>query len=419
MPYIIGIGSTPYANHSGRDFHEMVGDILHKLFLDAQYDPSERLQSIVVGNCAMHAWGQPNIRGQVLLRPFQQNGQLVKGCPIVNVEAGCATGILSFHTALSHVLAGQSDFSLAIGVEKLIFKDDPKMAKSFPLFAGGIDQLKPQSWLPYFHEEAKDNQLDFRPHPKRLIFLDVHALQARDSIAKGYIDHQDLAHVAAKNHTNGVDNPLAQYRFKMTSEEVLGDRQIVDPLTRSMCAPLSDGASAVMICSDAAYKNLPKSTQKRAVRILSCALQGGQMRKLNAPDVCFHAAKKSFTQAGLKPTDINLAEVHDSTAYCELKHLDSLGLCSKEQFKEWIHTGKGERSGDCPINASGGLISKGHPLGATGLGMLYELCTQLRQEAGDHQIEKSPRYGLAQNGGGLIGLDEALCGVSILERPHL
>ncbi|MGC6507497.1 MAG: thiolase family protein [Myxococcota bacterium] len=418
MPYIIGLGSTAFTKHSNKSFHSLTEAAITAAIIDTGLGQLNQIGSIVVGNCAMHAWKQANIRGQVLMTPLQNQGLLNKGTPIVNVEAGCATGILAFHTALSHILSGMSELSLAFGIEKLTFPDDPKMLKSFPLFAGGIDQITPESWLEHYPECARSEGLEFQPDPRRLIFLDVHALQAMHALNEGWIDNKDIATVAAKNHCNGTNNELAQYRFDMTPEEVLSDRAIVPPLTRSMCAPLSDGACAIAICSDSLFKSLPPKTKRSAIQIRSCVLQGGQYRKLSEPDLVHHAAQKAFHQAQLKPSDIQMVELHDSTSFCEIKHLVSLGISTKETIQSEIRNGRFDEDGDCPVNLSGGLISKGHPLGATGLGMLYELCAQMKGTAGTHQTSRPIRFAAAHNGGGLVGLDEALCGVTLLENTN-
>ena len=242
-------------------------------------------------------------------------------------------------------------------------------------------------------------------------------MQAHAAIRKGHCTKEDIAAVAAKNHSNSVQNPRAQYRFPMTSEEVLADRSILEPFTRSMCAPISDGATALLLCSDDAFEKLPSLVQQRAIRILGCGMAGGHMQDHTAPSVTHHAAQKAFAQASITPQAIDLAELHDSTAHCELKHMESLGLCEKAGV--FSRNGATTREGTLPINASGGLISKGHPLGATGLGQIFELTLQLRQEAGDIQIKKQPRVALAQNAGGMIGFDEALSVVSILERVDI
>ena len=410
MPYIIGIGSTTFGKNPNRSFRELAKEAVQSAMNDAQHVHSP--QSIYFGNCAMHAFGQANIRGQTVLNPLFQDGILEKNTPITNIEAGCATGGASFHAAVQSLY--QNDFAMAVGVEKLLFPDDPKMLKSFPLFADGIDQQNKNEWMTFYKEQAQKHSLPFSPHPYRIIFLDIHAMQAHSSIKKGHCTQEHIAQVASKNHNNSVQNPRAQYRFPMTSQQVLADRDIITPFTRSMCAPVSDGAAAVLLCSDSAFAKLPRDIQNRSVQILGCAMSGGYMRDHNEDSVTYHAGKKSFSQASITPSDINIAEVHDSTAHCELKHMESLQLCEKSG--PLIQEGITQRTGRLPINASGGLISKGHPLGATGIGQLFELTTQLRGEGGDMQVQHMPTYALAHNAGGMIGFDEALSVVSILQR---
>ena len=149
----------------------------------------------------MHAFGQANIRGQTTLLPLMQDGTLHARTPIVNIEAGCATGGVAFHNAL-HAL-NQYDISMAVGVEKLIFENDPKLLKSFPLFADGIDKNHEEEWLSFYKAQSEKYDLTFSPHPYRVIFIDVHAMQAQSSFAKGHCTRKDIAFVASKNHNNG------------------------------------------------------------------------------------------------------------------------------------------------------------------------------------------------------------------------
>ena len=414
MPYILGVGSTPFTKLPNQTFRELARRAIQSALDDAGHITAS-IESIHFGNCAMQAWGQNNIRGQTVLSPLLTGGTLPQRTPITNVEGGCATGSLAFIGALREVQSGCSDVAMAIGVEKLVFPNDPKMIQSFPLFAGGIDQRHRSEWLEYFRTQSERFGVPFQPHPHRVIFLDIHAMQAQFSIDRGWVTSRQLACVAAKNHNNAVNNPLAQYQFSMTTDQILSDRQIVSPLTRSMCAPVSDGAAAVVLCSDSFYTSLPAQQRNKAVRIKSSALAGGRFRNLDEATVVSAAAAKAYRRAGISPQDIDFAEVHDSTAHCELKHIEALGLCPEHLGGQWTEEGRTLRDGQIPVNPSGGLISKGHPLGATGLGQVYEVTKQLRGEAGDHQLPTAVRRGIIQNGGGVIGLDEALCAVTILE----
>jgi acetyl-CoA acetyltransferase len=213
----------------------------------------------------------------------------------------------------------------------------------------------------------------------------------------------------------GAKNPLAQYQFEVSPEQVLADRMISWPLTRAMCAPIGDGAAAALVCSAAFLQTLPAAVRERAVRIRAAAISGGKYRRLDEPGLSHVAAQRAYAMAGLQPTDIDVAEVHDATSFCEIYQAEMMGFCPVGQGGAYVASGATTLGGERPINLSGGLVSKGHPVGATGLSMIHELALQLRGEAGDRQ-QAGAHIGLAENGGGVIGFDEAACAVTILER---
>ena len=413
MAYVIGIGSTKYGKFQSISFPQFAQKAVENCLQDAKME-APNIDAIYFGNCAMQAWGQANIRGHVALASLLQSERLPRRVPIVNVEAGCATGGAAFAAAYQAVKSQQADYSLAIGIEKLLFPNDPKKRKSLPLFSAVMDQVNSDHWKNYYHDQSRKYDLEFSPHPHRVMLLDIHALQAQFAIEKRSVSQQQIAIVAAKNRTNGKRNPYAQYRIGMTPAQVISDRDIIYPFTRSMCPPVSDGATAVLLCSDGAFTGLSRKNKKRALKVLGCGMAGGTMRDLAANSVTHYAAQKAYYSAGLGPAHIDIAEVHDSSAFCEIKHIESLGFC--EHGGEYVQAGATFPSGERPVNVSGGLIAKGNPLGATGLGQIFEVAKQLRGEAGKRQVEKSLSIGLAHNAGGMIGLDEALSVVSILGR---
>ena len=242
-------------------------------------------------------------------------------------------------------------------------------------------------------------------------------MHAQHHMAKHGTTAAQLAAIASKNHHHGSNNPLAQYRRPLGVEDVLTDKPVVEPFTRSMCAPISDGAAAVLVCSARFLQAQPPDVQQRAVRIRSSVLHGGQWRGLDAPNLLTHAARKAYDRAGLQPTDVHVAEVHDASSFCELQATELLGLFDVGDGGPRAAAGETDLGSACPINLSGGLVSKGHPLAATGLGMIGELALQLRGEAGVRQREGA-RIGLQHNAGGMVGLDEALCAVHLLEANH-
>jgi len=382
--WVHGWASTPFAKHPERDFRSLADEVLDPLDLSG-------LDGAWFGNCAMGVWGQGNIRGQTVLRRV-----VTEGVPIVNVEGGCATGSAALQGAFQAVASGGATKALAIGVEKTWVPHDPM--KSFALFLEGIDQRHPEEWQAFHTAQASEHGLEWAPHPKRILFLDLHALRAAAHAERFGSTPEMLAAVAAKNHTNAVDNPLAQYRFPMTIEQALADKPVISPLTRAMCAPISDGAAAVLLSSE------PPASGPR-IRLRACAMAGGSWRGLHDQGVTHHAARRAFAQAGLAPGDIHLVEVHDATAFCELEALEALGFFAPGDAGPATLSGVTAADGERPVNLSGGLESKGHPLGATGLGMVAELCDRLQPG----------QLGLAQNAGGVIGIDEALAGVTILE----
>ena len=195
------------------------------------------------------------------------------------------------------------------------------------------------------------------------------------------------------------------------------DRLISWPLTRSMCAPIGDGAAAALLCSDEFLKELPSSVQSRAVKIRASTLTSGKVRDYDEPSLSKVAADRAYAMAGVKPSDVDVAEVHDATSFCEIYQAEMLGFCPVGEGGPFVESGATSLGGQIPINTSGGLVSKGHPIGATGLSMIYELVNQLRGNAGPRQV-KGARLALQENGGGLASLEEAVCSVVILEKDR-
>jgi len=347
--------------------------------------------------------GQNTVRGQIALR-----GLGITGIPIVNVENACASGSTALLQALHWIRAGAGDIALVVGAEKMVFPDRPNRVAA--AFAGGTDIHDREGVLAYIQTMGGEV-----PGEGRSLFMDLYAAQARAHMDRYGSTQIDLARVAAKNHTVAALNPKSQYRTPMTVDQVLADKPIVYPFTRAMCAPVSDGAAAAVVCSEAGLARL--SAQSRSVRIRACALVSATDR---APDDFAHhigrrAALAAYEEAGLGPGDIDLAEVHDATSYAELQQIENLGLAEPGSVGASLIAGDFALGGRSPVNVSGGLVAKGHPVGATGIGQLYELVTQLRGEAGSRQVA-SARIAIAENGGGFLGVEEAATVVTILER---
>lgn len=410
--YVLGTAQTAFGKHPSRSFSDLAREAITGALADARLTDGRSVASVWFGNCNMALWGQANIRGQVCLAPLVREGLLRERAPITNVEGGCATGSLAFHGACKDVLSGAADLSLAAGVEKMIF---PDAARTLAQFEGGVDRLDPERWKASFTALGEAAGRPFAPSPERVLFVDVYAMKAALHMTRYGTSREALAAVAAKNLENGAKNERAYRQNKMTAEEVLADKPVCEPLTRSMCAPLSDGAAAALVCSERYLATLPKAAQERALKVRAAALVGGKERDLDEPSVTSAAASRLFGRTGLSPSDIDFAEVHDATSWSEIDATEALGFCPVGKGGEYALSGATSLSGARPVNPSGGLVSKGHPLGATGLGLILDVARQLRGEAGSLQVRRA-RVGLAHNAGGMVGIDEALCSLVVLER---
>jgi acetyl-CoA acetyltransferase len=422
--FIVAVGCTAFGDHSASGFRELTADVLGRLKDDAGIDiahaVTSELDSLWFGSCFMDAWGQSNIRGQVSIVDLVEAGALPARVPVYNVEGACATGSLALHGSIKDVLSGQSSLSLAIGVEKLrmaVVDGVGSNRRSLELFDGCTDNVTHHRLIGTYAALASQLNTSFDPGPKRSLFMDTYALQAHEHMARYGTTREQIAAACAKNHNYGADNELAQYRYRTTADEVLADREIAFPLTRSMCSPIGDGAAAALVASGDWLAGQPSSVRDRAIRVRAIGTSGGTYKRTAAqPTLSFTAAQRAYERAGLSPRDIDVAEVHDATSFGEILQAEMLGFCERGQGGAFVAAGATGPGGPIPINTSGGLVSKGHPVGATGLSMVYELTRQLRGEAGIRQVPDA-RIGLAENGGGVIGLEEAICAVTILERP--
>ena len=242
--------------------------------------------------------------------------------------------------------------------------------------------------------------------------MDAYAMGARWHMDRFGSTQRQLAVICSKNHFHGSLNPLSQYQQTMTVEEVLADKIVAWPLTRAMCAPVGDGAAAAVICSE---QFLKKITGARPVRIRASVLGQGEDRPLDAPDIGERLSKQAYQIAGVGPSDISLAELHDATSWGELHQCESMGFCAPGGGGPYAESGETKLGGKQPVNTSGGLETRGHPIGASGLAQIHEMVLQLRGDAGARQVAGA-RLGLAENGGGNIGVEEAAMCIHILEK---
>ncbi len=411
--FVVGVGMTKFDRHWERSIKSLAAEALEKTLTDADIG-KDVLDAVYFSNSN---WGyqsdQHCIRGQVALRD-----QKIMGIPIYNIENACAGGATGFHCAWMGVASGLYDCVLALGAEKMYDEDKVKMFKAFWT---GIDIENMVPHMEMLQAVSKDIDLEIPGEDdsegagqNRSAFMDVYSAFTRYHMNKYGTTQKQLAVIASKNHFHSSMNPNAQYQNQMSVDEILAARSVSWPLTVPMCAPVGDGSAGAVLCSADFMKKLESV---RPIKIRASVLGSGTNRTLaeEEQDIAWRLSRKAYEIAGVGPEDINVAEVHDATSFGELHQSESLGFCPMGEGGVFAESGATKVGGKIPINTSGGLESRGHPIGASGLGQIHELVTQLRHEAGPRQVEGC-RLAMAENGGGNLAYEEAAMGIHILER---
>jgi len=412
--YIIGSYSTRFTKYLEKSMKDLTRDTYLGVLEDAGMKDGRDIEFAWFGNCAMgNLWEQDIVRGHVCMSPLVEEGLFPERIPLINVEGACATASMALHGAWKDILSGQCDVSLAMGVDKFYHED---MAKVLIAYEHGIDRLDKDRIIREYEDVAQECGREFELGPNHTIFMDTYAMQACWHMWKWGTTQEQIAIGASKNHYNGSLNPKAQYQFEVPVEKVMADYMVSYPLTRSMCAPIGDGGAAAILCSEDFCKSLPASVRDRAVKVSSSVLSSGKHRNISEPSLSKWAAERAYKMAGIEPKDIDVAEVHDACSFCEIYQCEMLGFCPIGEGGKFIESGATKLDGTLPINTSGGLVSKGHPVGSTGLSMIYEIVTQLRGEADVRQVPNA-QIGLTENGGGVISTEEFTCCITILQKP--
>jgi len=394
--WILGITMTKFGKHPDKDMVDLAAEAARGALSDAGVKMSD-MGILAAGNLMNASAGI----GQMLQKQIGQTG-----IPVYNVANACATGATALRTAVMAVKAGECDFGLAVGVEKL--------AGAGLLGAGGGGGRGAGT-----HYEPSGRYGAVATVDGRIGTTTMPGTFAQIGMEYGHkyggTSFELFAKISEKNHAHSVLNPLAAYSKKMSLEQIMGDVMIAYPNTRPMCSANCDGAAAAVVVSDSKLKTLSLEQRKRAVKISASVLTTDPWEEACQvlPDVntlTRNAAKQAYEQAGIGPSDLDLVELHDCFATAELVHYDNLMLCEEGGAVDFFNSGAPWRDGKTPVNVSGGLESKGHPIAATGIANIWEVCHHLRGEAGDRQIEGA-KVGLAH----VIGLGSA-CGVHILEK---
>lgn len=409
--YILGVGMTPLGKHLDKSVKQLTALSVQAALDDAGIE-REAVEAAWFCNTRQGVLeGQHGVRGQASLRAFG-----FQGIPIFNTDNACASSSSGLMQAYAAVKAGLFEVALVVGTEKMNYPE--KRAEMFDAFKGSWDREIADSQLAALlavGDGLAPPEGTVEPAGERSVFMDIYAAQARFHMKTFGTTQRQIAAVAAKNHWHSQFNPMAQYRFPMTVDEVLADRLVAWPITRSMCAPMSDGSGALLIGSEAAVRRLGA---QRAVIVRGIGVSSSSDRTAEQYDrhLTRVAAQRAYAMAELGPEDVSVAELHDACAIAEILHCENVGFCAYGEGGALAESGDTKLGGRLPVNVSGGLLSKGHPIGATGAIQIVDLVMQLRGEAGERQVPDA-RIGMAENGGGFHGLEEAACVVTILERP--
>jgi acetyl-CoA acyltransferase len=392
--FILGIHMTKFGKHPDKDTIDLAADAALHALADGGVT-MKQMGILAAGNLMGGAGGI----GQNLQKQIGQTG-----IPVYNVANACATGATALRTAIMSVKAGESDFGLAVGVEKLA---------GAGLLAGGSRKSDDKTWTPsgrYGAVAAVDGRIGTETMPG--VFAQIGMEYGH---RYGGTSFELFAKISEKNHAHSTLNPLAAYSKRMSLEEIMGDVMIAYPNTRPMCSANCDGAAAAVVVSGSKLKTLSLEQQRRAVKVAASILTTDPWEEAcqvlpNVNTLTRNAATQAYEAAGVGPEDLDLVELHDCFATAELVHYDNLMLCEQGGAADFFNSGATWRDGRTPVNVSGGLQSKGHPIAATGIANVWEVCHHLRNEAGDRQIEGA-KVGLAH----VIGLGSA-CGIHILEK---
>jgi acetyl-CoA acetyltransferase len=383
---VLGVGMHPFGKHPDKSLYDLARVAIWDAIRDANVDPHAIQHAYVSNSLSGPLQGLENTRGQFIMREAG-----FSGLGVTNVENACASATTALRGACLEVASGASDVAIAVGVEKMLIEDrsrvlDALTAAASPLYAS----------------------LGYQ-------FTAGYAMKLKKYMRRYGVTREQLAEVVVKNTSNGALNEYAFQRTPRTVDEVLQSRTVADPLTLFMCCPNSDGAAAAIVCrADTAAR----FTRRPLPRIRACAIGSGRFPGTGAdPTVSTSTwvARQAYETAGIGPGDVDLVELHDAMAPAELIEIEELGICGPGEAGARLQSGEFSIGGRVPVSPSGGLVARGHPVGATGLAQIAEIVWQLRGSAGPRQVQDA-RVGLALNQGGRVDTEEAACYcVTILE----
>jgi len=374
---VIGVGMIPFGKYPDTNITDLGWPAVKAAIKDAGID-ARRIQAVYSGTARGGAMVGQRIMGRLGLA----------GLPIVNVENACSSSSSAMAQGVMAVASGAYEIVLVIGVEKLT------------KFGGGTLPLDEDDW------EVRLG----------LTMPALYAMRAQRYMHDYGVTLKDVAGVSVKNRKNGALNPDAQMRKEVSVEEVLASRMIADPFTLLQCCPTGDGAAAIILASNAVAKQISSNPiEVRASHLTSGRFMSG-FRDMTSPEITVRGARETFEESGLGPEDIDVAEVHDAFSIAELIYYEAFGFCARGEGAALLNSGATNIGGRIPINPSGGLLAKGHPVGATGAAQVVEIVRQLRGQAGARQVEGAKIGMTHATGGGISGFDHGACSIHIFQR---
>lgn len=377
---LVGAAMIPMGKHQNSSYSGLGTPAVLNALRSAGIEPTQ-VEAVVCG----HSFG-----GMLTAQRIAKEVG-ISNVPMTNVDNACSGGATALHLAVKDIIDGRHEVVLVMGVDKLT------------QFGGGV--------LPLVAEDPEVQA--------GMVMPALYAMRARRYLYERELTPDTLASVSVKARRHGAKNPYAQFRKEVTVEEVLGSRPIADPLTLLQCCPTGDGAAAVVVVSDRVRKQLGVP----AVRIRASILHSGQatsgFRDMLRPEITYDSARDAYEASGLGPEDLDVVELHDAFSIAELVYYEALGLCAPGESAAYLKGGRSTYGGDVVVNPSGGLLSKGHPVGASGVAQAVEIYWQLTGQAGARQVENA-RTGLSHvTGGGIAGMDHGACTVHIYESVKI
>jgi acetyl-CoA acetyltransferase len=386
---LVGAGMTRFGKHPEASIKELAGPAVQEALADAGLERGDIDMAFVANAMASLITGQVSVVGQSVLRHLG-----FSGIPVYNVDNACAGGASALNLAVHAVRAGAAEAVLVLGVEKMVTAD---RALTYRALNGAADvDFVAASGV----DPGAGSVFVSAVYPPRLkAYTDRYPLSATT-----------LARIAVKNRAHAALNPMAQYVTPLTVDEVLQSRVVADPVTALMCSPISDGAAAVVVVRGDRVRPGQRAVWVRGSTVGMASDEGGE-------STISRVSRRAYADAGITPQEIHVAEVHDSIAFNELHAYEELGLCGHGEGTRLVEEGATSLGGRIPVNPSGGLESRGHPVAATGVAQAIELMQQLRGEAGDRQVPDA-RHGLAESAGGFAGGDTAAVAVTLLSNEQ-